>query len=95
MKPTAYVINVSRGGIVDETALLDAVKDGRIAGGALDTFVKEPLPADHPLMAEPRILLSPHVAWLSDEAAVDLRRLATEEMLLILKGEEPTTRVVS
>ncbi len=95
MKSTAYVINVSRGGIVDEAALLDAVKDGRLAGGALDTFVKEPLPADHPLMTEPRIVLSPHVAWLSDEAAIDLRRLATEEMLLILKGEEPTTRVMA
>jgi D-3-phosphoglycerate dehydrogenase / 2-oxoglutarate reductase len=93
MKPTAYVINVSRGGIVDEAALIEAVRSGTVAGGALDTFVKEPLPADDPLMAEPRILLSPHVAWLSDEAAIDLRRLATEEMVLILRGEEPTTRV--
>jgi D-3-phosphoglycerate dehydrogenase len=95
MKPTAYVINVSRGGIVDETALLDAVRNGRLAGAALDTFTKEPLPADDPLLAEPRILLSPHVAWLSDEAAVDLRRLASEEMVLILKGEKPTTQVTA
>lgn len=95
MKPTAYVINVSRGGIVDEVALLDAVRNGKLAGAALDTFTKEPLPADDPLIGEPRILLSPHVAWLSDEAAIDLRRLATEEMLLILQGEEPTTRVTA
>lgn len=95
MKPTAYVINVSRGGIVDEAALLDAVKNGALAGAALDTFTKEPLPADDPLIGEPRILLSPHVAWLSDEAAIDLRRLATEEMVLILRGEEPTTRVTA
>jgi D-3-phosphoglycerate dehydrogenase len=95
MKATAYVINVSRGGIVDEAALLEAVRNGAVAGGALDTFVKEPLPADDPLIGEPRILLSPHVAWLSDEAAVDLRRLATKEMVMILKGEEPTTRVTA
>jgi len=95
MKPTAFVINVSRGGIVDEAALLDAVQNGKLAGAALDTFTKEPLAADHPLVSEPRILLSPHVAWLSDEAAVDLRRLASEEMALILRGEKPTTPVTS
>lgn len=93
MKPTAYVINVSRGGIVDEAALLEAVKSGKLAGAALDTFAREPLPADDPLIGEPRILLSPHVAWLSDEAAVDLRRLASEEMVLVLRGEKPTTQV--
>ena len=95
MKPTAFVINVSRGGIVDEAALLEAVQSGKLAGAALDTFTKEPLSADHPLVGEPRILLSPHVAWLSDEAAVDLRRLASEEMALILSGEKPTTPVTS
>ncbi len=95
MKKSSYIINVSRGGIVDEEALLEAVRAGTIAGAALDTFTKEPLPADHPLIGEPRILLSPHVAWLSDEAEVDLRRLASEEMVLILKGERPTTPVTS
>lgn len=95
MKPTAYVINVSRGGIVDEAALLDAVRNRRLAGAALDTFTREPLPDDDPLIGEPRILLSPHVAWLSDEAAVDLRRLASREMVLILRGEKPTTPVTS
>jgi D-3-phosphoglycerate dehydrogenase / 2-oxoglutarate reductase len=95
MKNTAYIINVSRGGIVDEEALLEAVRAGTIAGAALDTFTKEPLPADHPLMGEPRILLSPHVAWLSDEAEVDLRRLAAEEIALILRGEKPSSPVTS
>jgi len=95
MKPSAYLINVSRGGIVDEAALIDAVRSGTIAGAALDTFVTEPLSADDPLVGEPRILLSPHVAWLSDEAAVDLRELASEEIILILSGQEPTTRVTA
>ena len=87
------VINVSRGGIVDEDALLDAVRAGRLAGAALDTFVKEPLPAEHPLMREPRILLSPHVAWLSEEAEIKLRQRASEELALILEGRAPASPV--
>ena len=86
MKPSASVINVSRGGIVDEEALLDAVRAGRLAGAALDTFVREPIPAGHPLLDEPRILLSPHVAWLSEEAEVRLRQRASEELARILQG---------
>lgn len=93
MKPSAYVINVSRGGIVDEGALLDAVRSDRIAGAALDTFVKEPLPAENPLMQEPRILLSPHVAWLSEEAEIKLRQRASEELALILEGRAPASPV--
>ncbi len=95
MKKTAHIINVSRGGIVDEEALLEAVRAGTIAGAALDTFTREPLPADHPLLGEPRILLSPHIAWLSDEAEIDLRRLAAEEALLILRGEKPSAPVTA
>jgi len=87
LKPSAIVINVSRGGIVDETALLDAIDRGALRGAALDTFVQEPLPADHPFMGEPRILLSPHVAWLSDESTIALRERASEEMCHALEGK--------
>jgi D-3-phosphoglycerate dehydrogenase len=87
LKPSALVINVSRGGIVNEAALLDAISRGTLRGAAIDTFVEEPLPADHPFIGEPRILLSPHVAWLSDESVVALRQRASEEMCLALKGE--------
>lgn len=93
MKPSAYVINVSRGGIVDEAALLAAISAGRLAGAALDTFTTEPLPADSPLLAEPKIVLSPHVAWLSEEAEVKLRERASEEMALLIAGRPPTTPV--
>lgn len=93
MKRTAYVINVSRGGIIDEAALLDAVRSGRLAGAALDTFVKEPISASDPLLGEPGILLSPHVAWLSREAEVSLRRRAAEEMAVILSGRLPSATV--
>jgi D-3-phosphoglycerate dehydrogenase len=95
MKPTAGVINVSRGGIVDERALLDAVRTGRIAGAALDTFEKEPLAADDPLLAESRILLSPHVAWLSEEAEINLRRSAARDAARALAGELPAFPVTT
>lgn len=71
MKPSAVLINVARGGIVDEEALAAALDDGRIAGAALDVFVREPLAADNPLLhtADPdKLLLSPHNAWSPREA---------------------------
>jgi len=94
MKPTAYLLNMSRGGIVDEDALAHAVRVGALAGAAIDAFVTEPVHADHAFLAEPRILLSPHIAWLSEEAEVDLRQSASREMALILAGGPPTTPVV-
>jgi phosphoglycerate dehydrogenase-like enzyme len=68
MKPTAYLVNTSRGPIVEETALLDAVRTGVIAGAALDVFDEEPLPADHPFRSEPRILATPHVGYVTGES---------------------------
>ena len=61
MKPTAILVNTARGGLVDEDALVDALRDGGIAGAGLDAFVEEPLPAGHPLAGAPNVLLSPHV----------------------------------
>jgi phosphoglycerate dehydrogenase-like enzyme len=66
MKPSAYLINTSRGPIVDESALLAALKEGRIAGAALDVYDKEPLPADHPLRSAPRVLLTPHIGYVTE-----------------------------
>lgn len=71
MKPEAYLLNMGRGGIVDEGALAAAIDEGVIAGAALDVFVTEPLPADNSLMNVSRkenLILSPHVAWASVEA---------------------------
>ena len=93
MKKSAYLVNVSRGGIVDEAELLTAVRAGRIAGAALDTFAAEPLAKDHDLMKEGRILLSPHVAWLSEQAEVELREHAAQEMVRVLSGERPRSQV--
>jgi phosphoglycerate dehydrogenase-like enzyme len=67
MKPTALLINTSRGPIVDETALLNALREKRIAGYGADTFDVEPLPPNHPLRAEPRALLTPHLGYVTEE----------------------------
>lgn len=93
MKPGSFVINASRGGIVDVAALLRLIREGHLAGAALDTFVKEPLPGDDELLAEHRILLSPHIAWKSEEAERELRRSAAEEMVRVLTGRAPRSRI--
>ena len=75
MKPSAFLVNMGRGGIVDEKALADAVDAGRIAGAGLDVFVTEPIPEDHPYMKmkhPERMGLAPHVAWASVEARTRL-----------------------
>ena len=71
MKPTALLVNTSRGPIVDEAALLAALKEKRIAGFGGDTYDVEPLPADHPLRAEPRALLTPHLGYVTEETYRD------------------------
>lgn len=67
MKPTARLINSSRGPIVDETALVDALIAGRIAGAAVDVFETEPLPADHPFRDLPNVLATPHIGYVTEE----------------------------
>ena len=61
MKPSAYLVNIARGGIIDEDALIDALSENRIAGAGLDVFTYEPLPADSPLCALDNVILCPHI----------------------------------
>jgi len=68
MKPTALLVNTSRGPIVDEAALLDALRGGTIGGAALDVYDREPLPADHPLRSAPNTVLTPHIGYVSEGA---------------------------
>ncbi len=72
MKPTAYIINTARGGVIDEYALADALKTGRIAGAALDVLTYEPMAVDCPLFGLDNCLITPHIAWASLEARTRL-----------------------
>jgi len=87
MKDGAYLINVSRGGIIDEAALDAALTSGKLAGCGLDVAAKEPIPADHPLLRHPNLLVSPHIGWYSEESADELKRKVAEEALRFVTGE--------
>jgi D-3-phosphoglycerate dehydrogenase len=93
MKSTAFLINTSRGGIVDEQALAEALKAGRIGGAALDVLFVEPPPLDHPLRKLPNIILTPHLAFYSRESVIELQTKAAEEVARALKGEPPRSPV--
>ncbi|WP_373236376.1 C-terminal binding protein [Cohaesibacter celericrescens] len=87
MKTGSYIINTSRGGLVDEDALAKALKSGKIAAAALDTTETEPLPSDSPLRAIETCLITPHMAWYSDDSALELKRKVAEEAVRFARGE--------
>ena len=89
MKRTAILVNTSRGGIVEEGALGKAVRDGIIAGAGLDVVEDEPLKADHPLAGLPTVLLTPHMAGVTEEAMMRMAQNAAEDVLRVLRGERP------
>jgi D-3-phosphoglycerate dehydrogenase len=89
MKKTAYFVNTSRGKVLDEKGLCRALKEGRLAGAALDVMEKEPPDANHPLFEFSNVLITPHIAWFSERSAIDLQRMAAEEVARVLKGEAP------
>jgi D-3-phosphoglycerate dehydrogenase len=78
MRPSAILINTARGAILDEAALVDALREGRIAHAGLDVFADEPLPADHPLTALDNVTLTAHAAFMTREASERLLRMALE-----------------
>lgn len=92
MKPGAYLINIARGELVDETALAHALRDGRIAGAALDVFEREPL-RESPLFALENTVLTPHMAGLTRNAMSDAAVLAVRNALAVLAGEPPLNPV--
>jgi D-3-phosphoglycerate dehydrogenase len=89
MKPTAYLVNTSRGEVVDGTALIEALRTNRIRGAALDTFEEEPLAADSPLRTFPNVVLSPHVAGQTHAAVARVALSAAQSILDELAGRRP------
>jgi phosphoglycerate dehydrogenase-like enzyme len=89
MKPTAYLIDAARGGVVDEEALADALNEGSIAGAALDVFAHEPLPAGHPLTTAPNTLLTPHIAGPTYEMQRRVFDFAFANFRRVAEGERP------
>jgi D-3-phosphoglycerate dehydrogenase / 2-oxoglutarate reductase len=90
----SYLVNTARGGLVDLDALFDALQSGQLAGAALDVLPDEPPPKGHPLLTHPRALITPHVAWYSAEAEVELRRKAAQNIVDLASTGRPTYAVV-
>lgn len=93
MKPTAYLVNTARGPLVDEAALAEALRAGRLAGAALDVFHTEPLPLDSPLRTTPRLILTPHMAGSTAQSAQAMLSMAVENAARVLRGEPPLSCV--
>lgn len=89
MKPTAFLINTSRGGLVDHAALAEALAAGRIAGAGLDVQVPEPPDMSMPPYNDPRVIVTPHAAFMSTRAIADLRTRVARQVVAVLKGETP------
>ncbi len=90
MKPTAYLVNTARGPLVDEAALVAALREKRIAGAALDVYDVEPLPPNHPLLALDNVVLTPHTGYVTEEAYHQFFRQVVENIETYLNGEIPT-----
>ncbi|PEZ84108.1 MULTISPECIES: C-terminal binding protein [Bacillaceae] len=87
MKRNAVIINTARGPIIDEKALSDALEKGVIAGAALDVTENEPVSTDSPLLTMDNVIITPHSAWYSEEAMVELRQKAARNIVQVLNGE--------
>jgi len=88
MKPTAYLINCARGGVVDEDALYRFLKEGKIAGAAIDVFEEEP-PKGSKLLELENVILSPHIGASTREAQIRAGTICVEQVMKVLRGEEP------
>ncbi|MCC6444882.1 MAG: C-terminal binding protein [Armatimonadetes bacterium] len=90
MKPGAFFINTSRGPVVNEPALVSALREGRIAGAGLDVYKTEPLLPDHPLLSFPNVILTPHIAWYSEESLAAVQEEAIASAIQALQGQRPS-----
>jgi D-3-phosphoglycerate dehydrogenase / 2-oxoglutarate reductase len=95
LKPTAYLINTARGGIVEEAALYDALKSGKLAGAGLDVFEQEPPPLGHSLFELPNVIIAPHVAGVTREAVERMSEQTARNILSVLDGEPIRQNVIN
>jgi D-3-phosphoglycerate dehydrogenase len=93
MKPSAYLINLARGGVMDEEALYKVLSERRIAGAAIDVLETEPPRKDHPLLQLDNVILSPHIGGSTLEATDRGERGAAEEVVRVLQGQRPDNPV--
>ncbi len=93
MKPTAYLINNSRGPVVDEKALYEALHASKIAGAALDVFEQEPTPTDNPLLGLENVVVAPHISSASIETRARMAEMVAENLLAFFRGEKPPNLV--
>jgi D-3-phosphoglycerate dehydrogenase len=88
MKSGAYIVNTARGGLIDEDALADALREQRLGGAGLDTLALEPMRMESPLRGLDRCILTPHMAWYSEDAALELKCKVAEEAVRYARGEK-------
>jgi len=93
MKKTAYIINTSRGPLIDEGALVRALKEKRICGAGLDVYGEEPPRKENPLFELDNVIATPHIAWYTDEAMMRLESMAVERAVELLQGKIPMSTV--
>lgn len=93
MKPSAILVNTSRGGVVDQDALVEAIRSGAIAGAALDVTTPEPLPLDHPLYSFPNVIITPHIASASLATRSRMAEMAAGNIIAVLAGNPPINPV--
>lgn len=95
MKPSAYLINTARGGIIDEAALHEALNRGALAGAGLDVFEQEPPPNDHPLLDNPKVIAAPHMAGVTKEAMDRMAIAVAENLISAIDGKPKLENVVN